>query len=257
MRCATRRKGQSLVKKLSEKGVEQCSERGFALTLRPNRAVSESCEATFRASAGLFRQFQGELRLSPGLTTERLRQRRILLSLTGGEYGTRRRRVQGGQRAHNGDGGGFAQGGAGPRQAQGARQAHGLLPGGPQDADTPGGTAHRAGARRGRRRHPSPHGRHPAPTRHLRPRRASKRVVDGEKFYTVEEAAWILKPTPGRIRPMLRAGELEGRPSERVTNFSELRKTEVQLRRFPLLRTPVNRRREGPRSVRPGPSPCC
>jgi hypothetical protein len=34
--------------------------------------------------------------------------------------------------------------------------------------------------------------------------------VDGEKFYTVEEAAWILKPTPGRIRPMLRAGEVEG-----------------------------------------------
>jgi len=47
--------------------------------------------------------------------------------------------------------------------------------------------------------------------------------VDGEKFYTVEEAAWILNPTPGRIRPMLRAGELEGHPSERVANFSELR----------------------------------
>ena len=45
--------------------------------------------------------------------------------------------------------------------------------------------------------------------------------MDGEKFYTVEEAAWILKPTPGRIRPMLRAGELEGHPSERLANFLE------------------------------------
>jgi hypothetical protein len=33
--------------------------------------------------------------------------------------------------------------------------------------------------------------------------------VDSEKLYTVEEAAWILKPTPGRIRPMLLAGEGE------------------------------------------------
>jgi hypothetical protein len=45
--------------------------------------------------------------------------------------------------------------------------------------------------------------------------------VDGEKFYTVEEAAWILKPTAGRIRPMLRAGELEGHPSECLANFLE------------------------------------
>jgi excisionase family DNA binding protein len=33
-----------------------------------------------------------------------------------------------------------------------------------------------------------------------------------ESFYTVDEAARILKLTPGRIRPMLRAGELEGIP---------------------------------------------
>jgi excisionase family DNA binding protein len=31
-----------------------------------------------------------------------------------------------------------------------------------------------------------------------------------EDFYTVDEAARILKLTPGRIRQMLRAGELEG-----------------------------------------------
>jgi hypothetical protein len=65
--------------------------------------------------------------------------------------------------------------------------------------------------------------------------------VDGEKFYTVEEAAWILKPTPGRIRPMLRAGEVEGHPSERLANFSELRLGEVQLLRIPLPRTPLNK----------------
>jgi excisionase family DNA binding protein len=36
-----------------------------------------------------------------------------------------------------------------------------------------------------------------------------------EDFYTVDEAARILKLTPGRIRQMLRAGELEGlRPEE-------------------------------------------
>jgi hypothetical protein len=45
--------------------------------------------------------------------------------------------------------------------------------------------------------------------------------VDGEKFYTVEEAARIFKPTPGCIRPMLRAGELEGHPSARLANFLE------------------------------------
>lgn len=33
-----------------------------------------------------------------------------------------------------------------------------------------------------------------------------------ESFYTVDEAARILKLTPGRIRQMLRAGELEGIP---------------------------------------------
>jgi hypothetical protein len=38
--------------------------------------------------------------------------------------------------------------------------------------------------------------------------------VDGEDFYSVDEAARILKLTPGRIRQMLRAGELEGVPPE-------------------------------------------
>jgi excisionase family DNA binding protein len=36
--------------------------------------------------------------------------------------------------------------------------------------------------------------------------------VKGEDFYSVEEAAKVLKLTPGRIRQMLRAGELEGVP---------------------------------------------
>ena len=53
--------------------------------------------------------------------------------------------------------------------------------------------------------------------------------MDGEKIYSVEEAAWILKATPGRIRPMLRAGELEGYPSERLANFSERRLDEVHV----------------------------
>ena len=35
-----------------------------------------------------------------------------------------------------------------------------------------------------------------------------------EDFYTVDEAARILKLTPGRIRQMLRAGELQGIPPE-------------------------------------------
>jgi excisionase family DNA binding protein len=35
-----------------------------------------------------------------------------------------------------------------------------------------------------------------------------------EETYTVDEAARILKLTPGRIRQMLRAGELEGIPPE-------------------------------------------
>ena len=34
--------------------------------------------------------------------------------------------------------------------------------------------------------------------------------MDGNDFYTVEEAAKILKLTPGRIRQMLRKGEMEG-----------------------------------------------
>ena len=36
--------------------------------------------------------------------------------------------------------------------------------------------------------------------------------VKGEDFYSVEEAAKVLKLTPGRVRQMLRAGELEGVP---------------------------------------------
>ena len=39
--------------------------------------------------------------------------------------------------------------------------------------------------------------------------------MEGEgDFYTVEEAAKVLQLTPGRIRQMLRAGELEGIPPE-------------------------------------------
>ena len=37
---------------------------------------------------------------------------------------------------------------------------------------------------------------------------------EGPETYTVDEAAKILKLTPGRIRQMLRAGELEGIPPE-------------------------------------------
>ena len=37
--------------------------------------------------------------------------------------------------------------------------------------------------------------------------------MQGEDFYTVEEAARVLKLTPDRIRQMLRDGELEGVPS--------------------------------------------
>lgn len=36
--------------------------------------------------------------------------------------------------------------------------------------------------------------------------------MEGEDFYSVEEAAKVLKLTPGRVRQMLRAGELEGTP---------------------------------------------
>jgi len=35
-------------------------------------------------------------------------------------------------------------------------------------------------------------------------------VSEAEDFYSVDEAARVLKLTPGRIRQMLRAGELEG-----------------------------------------------
>jgi excisionase family DNA binding protein len=38
--------------------------------------------------------------------------------------------------------------------------------------------------------------------------------MEGEDFYTVEEAAKVLKLTPGRIRQMLRAGDLAGVPPE-------------------------------------------
>jgi hypothetical protein len=38
--------------------------------------------------------------------------------------------------------------------------------------------------------------------------------VESEDFYSVDEAARILKLTPGRIRQMLRSGELEGVPPE-------------------------------------------
>jgi excisionase family DNA binding protein len=38
--------------------------------------------------------------------------------------------------------------------------------------------------------------------------------MDGEDFYTVEEAAKVLKLTPGRVRQMLRAGDLAGVPPE-------------------------------------------
>jgi excisionase family DNA binding protein len=37
-------------------------------------------------------------------------------------------------------------------------------------------------------------------------------IPKAEDFYTVEEAAKVLQLTPGRIRQMLRAGELEGVP---------------------------------------------
>jgi len=39
-------------------------------------------------------------------------------------------------------------------------------------------------------------------------------VSEAEEHYTVDEAARILKLTPGRIRQMLRAGELEGTSPE-------------------------------------------
>jgi hypothetical protein len=48
--------------KLSEKGFEQLSERGFGLTLRPSSAVSEPYEAALWTRPRLFRQFQDEVR---------------------------------------------------------------------------------------------------------------------------------------------------------------------------------------------------
>ena len=41
-----------------------------------------------------------------------------------------------------------------------------------------------------------------------------------EEHYTADEAARILKLTPGRIRQMLRAGELEGVPMNVVGKLS-------------------------------------
>ena len=41
-----------------------------------------------------------------------------------------------------------------------------------------------------------------------------------EEHYTVHKAARILKLTPGRIRQMLRAGELEGVPMNVVGKLS-------------------------------------
>jgi hypothetical protein len=43
---------------------------------------------------------------------------------------------------------------------------------------------------------------------------------EAEDFYTVDKAARILKLTPGRIRQMLRAGELEGVTSTRYFDSS-------------------------------------
>jgi excisionase family DNA binding protein len=40
--------------------------------------------------------------------------------------------------------------------------------------------------------------------------------VEGEDYYSVEEAAKVLQLMPGRIRQMLRAGELEGIPLEGI-----------------------------------------
>jgi hypothetical protein len=40
--------------------------------------------------------------------------------------------------------------------------------------------------------------------------------MQGEDFYTADEAARILRLTPGRIRQMLRTGELEGIAKRRL-----------------------------------------
>jgi hypothetical protein len=42
------------------------------------------------------------------------------------------------------------------------------------------------------------------------------RVTEEGDYYSVDQAAKILKRTPGRIRQMLRAGELEGVPPKRA-----------------------------------------
>jgi hypothetical protein len=42
-----------------------------------------------------------------------------------------------------------------------------------------------------------------------------------DSYYSVYEAAKILKLTPGRIRQMLRAGELEGVPPEEGGGYGE------------------------------------
>ena len=42
-----------------------------------------------------------------------------------------------------------------------------------------------------------------------------------EDFYSVDEAARILRLTPGRIRQMLRAGDLEGIPPEEGGGYRE------------------------------------
>ena len=45
--------------------------------------------------------------------------------------------------------------------------------------------------------------------------------MDDEVFYPVDEAAEILKPTPGRIRQMLREGSPEGLPPEESGRLGE------------------------------------
>lgn len=54
-----------------------------------------------------------------------------------------------------------------------------------------------------------------------------------EDFYTVDEAARILKLTPGRIRQMLRAGELEGVTDEHVATLRKASTTAGTASRYP------------------------
>src|SRR5215211_8218209 len=68
MRFAMRRDGQSPVKRLSEKGYEQRSEREFGRAGRQNgsqSAVLVLCKATGQAPLTLFGQSQGEVQRSP------------------------------------------------------------------------------------------------------------------------------------------------------------------------------------------------